>query len=1755
MDFARTRALLAASFLIACAGSASPVYGDRPGVDPTGPTPRPTPVPTPGETPKPERPFGDPIEVQPAVLSSVTVFRPRIPVGPPPTIVTPGTQITLRWSFVPDDGPDGQDSRGLDGNGLPVPAGEGGDIVLEAGIPGIGPLSGDPADYLDPTIFTDVFNEQGAVPSSLFATLDGQLGRTAWVRAFIRSFDRWERISGISFEMIDQGANVEGLTTVQAAWEQPDQVQGDAGDPWSSVEGDGYLDGYYAPQSELQLQAPGYNGNSSNDPMAMPPNPPSTETNTDVGDIRIGMRSMDGPVEPDGVSGTRLYYVFPFDADGATDMLQGEGRAQDGNIVFDADEAWNSPFTPNLLEIAAMRAIGEAIGLPATCPIYTFAAAQNQPLLQGSVMELQEGSFAPDLPIRPFPSFNFLDLQQDDIRAMNYAFGDPNENNNSFTDASTLNLQEEFDPVTGELIGVQFFDASQVDPFRPPTSRDTGVLTNTLQNRAIVVRNFGQPFPPPDDSLEVIRDRDFYRLVIPLTIPPTSEMTLTVRPVGSPYFSVGFTEVDPTVFRCDCDFDPNTMTPPCDPNDPTQVVDAQNLDNLRFVVLRLNPITGELFDVLASQEDPIPLGTPIDDLTLQNATRGGGAESATFFVIPGEYFVVVFGEDTFGTVGSAIEGQGVQRYEMTIDVEVPPVGDNPNFSFATAIDGDPSIGAGGIGRVAMTEAPSEIGGPFTGANARIAMIGAELAFGDHAVFADVPVRQVRVDSGANASSSGIASAPTLTLAASGGAPVPDEGFDGVAKPAEMVSVSVGRIDQGNPDGEFPVSLPAVYLGLFGMFDEAIRAEYGVEEAPTIIVNTYRVPSADRAANQPTALAFEAAAHMNNVLIISAAGEQGAADSDTQTCQAGGNPEQPGGRFRGSRTVTSPASAFNVMTIGATGGRTVQPSGAPGIPFAALVSDRSSKGPVDAVTGAGLQLNIRPGVDLVAPGWASVLNDPVPIDPQTGEPDPCLWFGNRQNTLLNLPTLGDDPENVTDEFVPQGGTAVAAGVVAGTAALLQSVAAQYFDDEYPEGGVSADPVVLRAILGNSAVRLPGWSNTGAAGVNAGVGTTPLNKRNSEGRIWAPLNVPNGIVATRGGQGSYDTFSGMGLVNAEQAYNLYVGEGITIDVQETDPAVATVSVVGDTSFGEPEEGGPGGAGGAGGAALALPGGGSGQFDLGGPSGGSGFGSNPGGGEGPMVVLPAGVGGGGNPPIGTPGRNPGGIGDGVLGEPFDPGSLPPGGGGGGGGGDPGEDNPASLRLFIDAQGLSDCQDNESDALLIDEINELPVFSSIAISDAEDCVEIEPRRFYLWARPEGPLQQQIWDQISINIETTDSLTIQDYRMISLSIEDGGGEVVFQRWSTVNQGTRDQPIPGTQRISNINLVANVGDGDVGVQREAPAGDPHYSEDLQATLIGWFDLVGTGDLFIEVGGGGISYEGALPEESRILFGPGGDNIFGDDDQPEVIFGDDTFQQSTLPEARFGAGTVKIEPIPVNKIGWDHGKIGQGTIEYLIDEPLVPGETFFATLAWDRAVVVPARAFLDLAGLIPGEEPSETELLNGPQYIAIELEVLEMELLQTDEFGNPEPGGLQFSRSVTEGVLNNTKFMINPISEESFYMLRVTYAGRAVLDYNPAGYTQEFINNEVSTELLTDILLPASVEFGLSWAVWDGVGLGLNTPASLSFPTPGIGTGLAMPTMENLGRLLGAFGTSRGEAGFDQAVDLNRDRKIDSEDLSLLLTGF
>ena len=187
----------------------------------------------------------------------------------------------------------------------------------------------------------------------------------------------------------------------------------------------------------------------------------------------------------------------------------------------------------------------------------------------------------------------------------------------------------------------------------------------------------------------------------------------------------------------------------------------------------------------------------------------------------------------------------------------------------------------------------------------------------------------------------------------------------------------------------------------------------------------------------------------------------------------------------SNNVGGPASGYNSIAVGAVGNYTINQF--------TTVADFSSRGPQDYYDPVhGVVHGVRATVDLVAPGTSMAA---------------AFYGGQTGGNGINLATTQPDPSLSATNWYSLGlaGTSFAAPVVSGGVSLLKS--ASYL---VGFGDNSRDTRVVKAVLMNSATKLPGWDNGQHAQANGPVVTTQ----------------------------ALDWIQGAGMLNLNRAFNEYL-----------------------------------------------------------------------------------------------------------------------------------------------------------------------------------------------------------------------------------------------------------------------------------------------------------------------------------------------------------------------------------------------------------------------------------------------------------------------------------------------------------------------------------------------------------------------------------------------------------------------------------------
>lgn len=756
-----------------------------------------------------------------------------------------------------------------------------------------------------------------------------------------------------------------------------------------------------------------------------------------VGDVRIGMRNIDGP-------GGIVAYALPPGVDGDS-----------GNIILDSSENWaDSGSSFRFFDNAVGRAIGTAIGMLDVCP-------ENNTKLMEPVIS----------------SFPFNGPQFDDIRGVNALYGD------------------RLEPATGDAL----------------TLAGSTLVTSDITYTAL--------------SITGANEVDYFRISVTSDSAPEN-ITITADPTGGTYSSG-------TLDASGCT---------------AASLNASSQQNLEIAV----------FD---SSGNPVTVGGYIDD-----AAIGETEEIIATISTEGTYYIAVRGVDGGATAS--------QMYSLTIDretsVEMTGVAFGPQVlrgnhadaitqfvdSFVSANPETGLLSAGPLGLSTGTPGPVGHSAQFVrddgydGTGARYATVESQHPSDSHLAFFGRPTAKVNW-AGVQPAITSTGNHPTAVGAAAAGEFIaggnPDEFFEGVAPGADLYSATVATFLYGN--GSFITGNAAIYYALYSLCSPNYAAAAGLDGPVTVMNNSWG-GLGDFRGDGFTAQAYDAVAGTFNTTIVVAAGNDGRIDN-SNACGPGG--EIPGGEFKGARTIGSPATAFNVISVGAVGradhvpmppedddggddggknpgggggGGPGDPGGGGGQPQPLADDERplvaipafSSKGPVDTFDfdGFDTEVGARSGVHIVAVGVGDVTWSVANDDPSFPQ-DPCQWTSNVNASGVALPSFNSLDDT---SFSPTQGTSFSAPTVAGAVALLQDVGLS--------NGYSIDPLVMKSVLLTGAVKLPGWSN-------AGQPASPQDRR--DGR---DLDADDLIVPVT--QQPLDFAQGAGLLNLRRSYEIY-HKGIT------------------------------------------------------------------------------------------------------------------------------------------------------------------------------------------------------------------------------------------------------------------------------------------------------------------------------------------------------------------------------------------------------------------------------------------------------------------------------------------------------------------------------------------------------------------------------------------------------------------------------------
>lgn len=477
---------------------------------------------------------------------------------------------------------------------------------------------------------------------------------------------------------------------------------------------------------------------------------------------------------------------------------------------------------------------------------------------------------------------------------------------------------------------------------------------------------------------------------------------------------------------------------------------------------------------------------------------------------------------------------------------------------------------------------------YTGLGTRLGIIEGSRVWGGHDAFAGRVVHPIiwngadPVDGRVGEHATGVAGA------AAGNIVTPTS--EGLATGVEILTAPVATVFFGQ---SFLISQRAVWNALWRMADPQLAAQGGLP-GPATVINASWGALGDITGEGALALAHDAVASMTGVTIVVAAGNDGLVDNHP-ACQGPGGNDIPGGAYVGARTVSTPATAWNVLSVGNSCSQwsTTGPMN-PIILRPDRVKDSSSKGPIDSFDwerdAFEPMLNQRPGIHVVAPGtgWVNLF----------GETGSCPYNGAwMTRARLNLPWFNplDDPVNPTDSsFLAAGladaipdppipgftpfpggveGSSFSAPMVSGSIALLQEAGL--------ERGYSITGIVMRSVIMSGARKLPGWSNSGNP-------AQPQESRN--GRSVTIENILGGTYALFQTQQPLDFAQGAGVLDIRRSAQVYLGRAGDPGLQDsplTDPNRPTVRRVIPVLPPNPFPFGPGDAGDQGDGRMFVPG----------------------------------------------------------------------------------------------------------------------------------------------------------------------------------------------------------------------------------------------------------------------------------------------------------------------------------------------------------------------------------------------------------------------------------------------------------------------------------------------------------------------------------------------------------------------------------------
>ncbi len=720
---------------------------------------------------------------------------------------------------------------------------------------------------------------------------------------------------------------------------------------------------------------------------------------------------------------------------------------------------------------------------------------------------------------------DLLGPQLDDIRGANALYGDRLENNDVLDVGSSQELV--FDPIESLL---------------------------------------GQQFDFPALSIDQLTDQDFFYVVIPAELGETVDIDVRIsaQPFGQQYQSG-------PANNGGCSG--ATLT----------TEDARIAQNIRVSLRDVAGVSVAGYrDTTGDAISPDGLGY------IDEADAGEDEEIIGKIVAPGTYFIEI--SSSGGTSPTA-----PQMYDLQIQIG------NQIFSNGTPMDvAVVDFPGAGIGATYITNQPDlgavpEGQATYTGLRAALGQVdGLFPSIGHNSLVVpdantpnirNFPQQRVAWPGGATSkpavgdvsqtASTNEANAiqhATISAAAAVGNPegVFPAGSVGPAFETSLIAASIAT--RVVPSG-FLMEREALTYAMFSLADPVYAAAAGLTSRATVISAPFGF-SGDLRGDTYVPQLMDAIVYRTGVPIVASTGNDGAVD---QTSQCGGSGQNvPGGLFRGSRTVAAPASAYNVISVGAVAKPLPAdtPAGpqfvSPRLDNYAIVPDFSGKGPIDVYdfTNQALVANARPGIDLVAPGtgYVIVAEDPQDMDPPA---PPCTYMGHRNVISITSPNLDPmfDPDldypNNPGRYAGAFGTSISSSMTAGAIALLDDYALA----QDPPLSISA--VVIRAILLAGAQQQLGWTNTQSP-------ARPQDNRDGAESVIVDENTGmvslNRALSMTNSARPLDFAQGAGVLNLMNCYSIYRGAHVdpvraalvpvqpgeeTQDPAQTNPAIPTIT----------------------------------------------------------------------------------------------------------------------------------------------------------------------------------------------------------------------------------------------------------------------------------------------------------------------------------------------------------------------------------------------------------------------------------------------------------------------------------------------------------------------------------------------------------------------------------------------------------------------